>query len=77
MDQSIVVAVEKKFQKAKAPEFRVGDTVDVHQKIVEGNRSRGLRGIQCQGVCWCSVGWPSDDLGLRILPSNYPDSCDE
>lgn len=32
--------VEQRYQKESLPEFRVGDTVDVHQKIVEGNKTR-------------------------------------
>jgi large subunit ribosomal protein L19 len=40
MDQGIIRKVEASYQKAEVPEFRVGDTVDVHQKIVEGNRTR-------------------------------------
>ncbi|MCB9866745.1 MAG: 50S ribosomal protein L19 [Phycisphaerales bacterium] len=40
MDKSIIRKVEAGYQKAEVPEFRVGDTVDVHQKIVEGNRTR-------------------------------------
>jgi large subunit ribosomal protein L19 len=33
-------AVEKKNLKAKVPHFEIGDTVDVHCKIVEGDKSR-------------------------------------
>lgn len=40
MDKSIIRKVEAAYQKQQVPEFRVGDTVDVHQKIVEGNRTR-------------------------------------
>jgi large subunit ribosomal protein L19 len=40
MDKSIIAKVEAKYLKANVPDFRVGDTVDVHQKIVEGNRTR-------------------------------------
>lgn len=32
--------VEKKYYRKDVPEFRVGDTVDVHVKIVEGNKTR-------------------------------------
>lgn len=32
--------VDAKSLKSDIPEFRAGDTVDVHQKVVEGNRSR-------------------------------------
>jgi len=40
MDKSIIKQLEATYQKEDVPEFRVGDTVDVHQKIVEGNRTR-------------------------------------
>ncbi len=40
MSQQIIEHVEDAYKKSKVPQFRVGDTVDVHQKIVEGNRSR-------------------------------------
>lgn len=32
--------VENSFKRAKVPNFRVGDTVRVHAKIVEGNKER-------------------------------------
>jgi large subunit ribosomal protein L19 len=40
MSQQIIQHVESKYLKAKLPEFRVGDTVDVHVKIMEGNKTR-------------------------------------
>lgn len=40
MSQQIIDHVESKYRKAKLPEFRVGDTVDVHVKIMEGNKTR-------------------------------------
>lgn len=40
MDKKIIKQLEAKYKKESVPEFRVGDTVDVHQKIVEGNRTR-------------------------------------
>lgn len=40
MDKSIIAHVEEAYKKAEVPQFRVGDTVDVHQKIVEGARTR-------------------------------------
>lgn len=40
MDNRILKHVEKKYTKQDVPEFRVGDTVDVHQRITEGNRTR-------------------------------------
>jgi large subunit ribosomal protein L19 len=35
-----VLAVEKKFQREKLPEFRSGDTVRVHARIKEGGKER-------------------------------------
>lgn len=47
MDPRIAL-VEKKYAKQDIPEFRAGDTVKVHVRVVEGNRSR----IQVfEGVC--------------------------
>lgn len=40
MSQQLMEMVESRYQKASLPEFRVGDTVDVHQKIVEGTKTR-------------------------------------
>ena len=40
MSQQLMEMVERRYQKASLPDFRVGDTVDVHQKIVEGNKTR-------------------------------------
>lgn len=40
MSNKIIELVESKYTKSNVPEFRVGDTVDVHVKIVEGNRTR-------------------------------------
>ena len=40
MSQSVIEQVESAYLRAKVPEFRVGDTVDVYQKIVEGNKTR-------------------------------------
>ena len=36
----IIKSIEQKQLKENAPEFHVGDTVRVHNKIVEGNRER-------------------------------------
>jgi large subunit ribosomal protein L19 len=36
----IVEAVGNAYQKAQAPEFDIGDTVDVHVRIKEGDRER-------------------------------------
>lgn len=36
----LVEAVEKEFKRKKVPYFRVGDTVKVHTRIVEGDKER-------------------------------------
>jgi large subunit ribosomal protein L19 len=40
MKNALLAHVEAKHLKAKPPEFEVGDIVDVHQKIVEGDKER-------------------------------------
>ena len=40
MSQAIMDKVEKTSMKENAPEFEIGDTVDVHLKILEGNKER-------------------------------------
>jgi large subunit ribosomal protein L19 len=40
MSQAIMELVEKTSLKENPPEFEVGDTVDVHLKILEGNKER-------------------------------------
>ncbi len=40
MSQQIIHEVERKYLKAEVPEFRVGDTVRVGVKVVEGSRER-------------------------------------
>lgn len=40
MSQEIINLVEKSSLKEQAPEFEVGDTVDVHTKILEGEKER-------------------------------------
>lgn len=40
MSQQIMDLVEKSSLKAKPPEFEIGDTVDVHTKILEGDKER-------------------------------------
>ncbi len=40
MSQVIMDLVEKAALKENPPEFEVGDTVDVHLKILEGNKER-------------------------------------
>ena len=40
MSQSVIAEVEKSSLKADVPEFRIGDTVDVHTKILEGDKER-------------------------------------
>ncbi len=40
MSQKIMELVEKASLKAEVPKFDIGDTVDVHTKILEGNKER-------------------------------------
>ncbi len=40
MNNDLMKLVEESTQKADAPEFEIGDTVDVHCKILEGEKSR-------------------------------------
>jgi len=40
MNQNIIREIEKEQLKQEAPKFNVGDTVRVHNKIVEGTRER-------------------------------------
>ena len=40
MTANLIDKVEEKHLKKSPPEFNVGDTVDVHVKIVEGDRER-------------------------------------
>lgn len=40
MDRRILDLVEKSSLKAEAPEFEIGDTVDVHTRILEGEKER-------------------------------------
>ena len=40
MNQSIIRELEKEQLKTDIPAFKVGDTVKVHNRIVEGNRNR-------------------------------------
>ena len=40
MSQKILHLVEKKSLKSEIPEFRIGDTVDVHTRILEGEKER-------------------------------------
>jgi len=40
MKNALLAHVEAKHLKAKPPEFEVGDIVDVHQRIVEGDKER-------------------------------------
>ena len=40
MSQAIMELVEKTSLKENPPEFEIGDTVDVHLKILEGNKER-------------------------------------
>ena len=40
MSQQILAKVEEKYLKAEKPEFEIGDTVDVHTRILEGDKER-------------------------------------
>src|SRR3954466_7089976 len=40
MSQQILEMVEKTSLKSEVPEFAIGDTVDVHTKILEGDKER-------------------------------------
>ncbi|MBX3420838.1 MAG: 50S ribosomal protein L19 [Pirellulaceae bacterium] len=40
MSQKVMELVEKASMKAEVAEFDIGDTVDVHTKILEGNKER-------------------------------------
>ena len=40
MSQEIVKLVEQPYVKQEVPYFEIGDTVDVHTKILEGNKER-------------------------------------
>lgn len=40
MSQEIMSLVEKDSLKPEAPEFEIGDTVDVHTRILEGEKER-------------------------------------
>ncbi len=40
MSQQIMELVEKRFMKPEIPHFEVGDTVDVHCRIIEGDKER-------------------------------------
>src|SRR5215216_6436432 len=40
MKNALMAHVEAKHLKAKPPEFSIGDIVDVHQRIVEGDKER-------------------------------------
>ena len=40
MSQDIIKLVEQSSLKAEAPQFEIGDTVDVHTRILEGDKER-------------------------------------
>ena len=40
MSQDIIKLVEQEGMKKDAPEFEIGDTVDVHTEILEGSKTR-------------------------------------
>lgn len=40
MSQKVMELVEEQSMKKEVPEFEIGDTVDVHTRILEGNKER-------------------------------------
>ncbi|MCA9269271.1 MAG: 50S ribosomal protein L19 [Planctomycetales bacterium] len=40
MSQEVLSQVESSYLKSEPPEFEIGDTVDVHTKILEGEKER-------------------------------------
>src|SRR4051812_9478967 len=40
MTNTLIQHIEKQYLKAEVPQFRVGDTVDVHTRIIEGDKER-------------------------------------
>jgi large subunit ribosomal protein L19 len=40
MSQEVIKLVEQEYLKKEVPQFEIGDTVDVHTKILEGNKER-------------------------------------
>jgi len=40
MSQEVIKLVEQPYVKQEVPQFEIGDTVDVHTKILEGNKER-------------------------------------
>jgi large subunit ribosomal protein L19 len=40
MDQKLIALAERDSLKKEAPEFGIGDTVDVHTRILEGDKER-------------------------------------
>ena len=40
MSQEVIKLVEQDYLKKDVPQFEIGDTVDVHTKILEGNKER-------------------------------------
>ncbi len=68
MSQQIIEHVENKYKKGERPQFRVGDTIDVHQRIVEGNRTRTqvFNGV----VIACSGGGLTETMTVRRIVNN-------
>jgi large subunit ribosomal protein L19 len=59
MSQQILDHVEQSALQEKPPEFEIGDTVDVHTKILEGEKER----IQIfSGVVIARNGWGSREM---------------
>ena len=76
----LINLVEAEYRRDDIPDFRAGDTVNVHVRIREGNKERVQ---QCQGVCIQRKGHGasatftvrkiSNDVGVeRIFPVSSP-----
>ena len=80
MSQEIIKLVEESSLKKEAPQFEIGDTVDVHTRILEGDKERiqqfqgvivNLRGSSTNRTF--TVRKVSDGIGVeRIFPIHSP-----
>lgn len=84
MKTEILDSVEKKSLKAKVPNFNIGDTVDVHCKITEGDKTR-LQVFSGTVIARRGRGMSAtftvrrivDDEGVeRVFPLNSPNVVD-
>ena len=60
MTQKIIELVEKTTMKEDVPEFEIGDTVDVHCLILEGEKSRS---------------WPREHRGEKTVEKEEQEAC--